>query len=162
TGGRLKRVAPLLEHGTFCATYADGVADIDLHALIDFHRAHGALATMTVVRPELQFGIAELDGDGIVTAFREKPRAGHWLPGGYGLLGAWLVRALLEAEARVTVLRRDKTALSALVLEGLEARVNVVDGDVCDAALMQRALGEYEVDTVFHLAAQTIVGTAKR
>ena len=47
----------------FCATYADGVADIDLEALLDFHRAHGALATMTVVRPELQFGVTELDGE---------------------------------------------------------------------------------------------------
>ena len=64
-----------LEGRSFCATYADGVADIDLGRLLDFHREHGDLATMTVVRPELQFGVAELNGDGRVRGFREKPRA---------------------------------------------------------------------------------------
>src|SRR5215207_10852764 len=61
TGGRLRQAASTLERVSFCATYADGVADVDLHALLAAHRTHGALATMTVVRPELQFGIAELD-----------------------------------------------------------------------------------------------------
>ena len=72
----------------FCATYADGVADIDLAALLAFHAGHGGLATMTVVRPELQFGVAELDGDGRVTGFREKPRAEHWVNGGFFVLRA--------------------------------------------------------------------------
>jgi CDP-glucose 4,6-dehydratase len=85
-----------------------------------------------------------------------------FVTGAYGLLGSWLVKALLERGARTTVLRRDAVAVSALALEGTEARVNVVVGDVCDAAVMERALGEYEVDTVFHLAAQTIVGVANR
>ncbi len=85
-----------------------------------------------------------------------------FVTGGYGLLGSALVRKLLEREVEVTVLRRDSTPRSALVLEGLEARVNVVNGDVTDGSLVERALGEYEVDTVFHLAAQTIVGTANR
>jgi len=82
--------------------------------------------------------------------------------GGYGLLGCWLVRALLERGDRVTVIRRDLVAASPLVVDGLEERCDVVHGDVVDAALMDRAIGEYEVDTVFHLAAQTIVGTANR
>ncbi|HYP48319.1 MAG TPA: NAD-dependent epimerase/dehydratase family protein, partial [Thermoleophilaceae bacterium] len=85
-----------------------------------------------------------------------------FVTGGYGLLGSALVRALLEREVEVTVLRRDATPRSALVLEGLESRVNVVTGDVSDGSLIERALGEYEVDSVFHLAAQTIVGTANR
>jgi CDP-glucose 4,6-dehydratase len=85
-----------------------------------------------------------------------------FVTGGYGLLGSWLVKALLDRGARTTVLKRDAVAVSALALEGTEARVNVVHGDVCDAAMMDRALGEYEVDTVFHLAAQTIVGVANR
>ena len=69
---------------TFCATYADGLADIDLQALLAFHEGHGALATITVVRPELQFGVAELDGeDGRVLGFREKPRSEHWINGGF-------------------------------------------------------------------------------
>jgi glucose-1-phosphate cytidylyltransferase len=83
TGGRIARVAPLLEGRSFCATYADGVADIDVARLISFHRDHGCLATMTVVRPLLQFGVAELDGDGLVRGFREKPRAEQWVNGGF-------------------------------------------------------------------------------
>lgn len=85
-----------------------------------------------------------------------------FVTGAYGLLGSWLVKALLEQGARTTVLRRDAVAISALALEGTEQRVNVVDGDICDAALMERVLAEYEVDSVFHLAAQTIVGVANR
>ncbi len=85
TGGRIKLLEGWLAgEGTFCATYADGVADIDLEALLEFHAGHGALASMTVVRPELQFGVTELDGeDGRVTGFREKPRSEHWINGGF-------------------------------------------------------------------------------
>jgi glucose-1-phosphate cytidylyltransferase len=82
TGGRIAKVADRLR-GTFCVTYSDGVADLDLGALLAFHRDHGALATMTVVRPELQFGVTELGGDGVVTGFREKPRSEHWINGGF-------------------------------------------------------------------------------
>ena len=84
TGGRVKRLAPLLaEDERFCLTYADGVADIDLQALLDAHRAHGGAATMTVVRPELQFGVTEIGDDGRVRGFREKPRSEHWINGGF-------------------------------------------------------------------------------
>jgi glucose-1-phosphate cytidylyltransferase len=83
TGGRLKQAGVQLGDRPFCATYADGVADVDLRRLIDVHRRHGDLATMTVVRPRLQFGIAELNGDGRVRGFREKPRAEHWVNGGF-------------------------------------------------------------------------------
>jgi CDP-glucose 4,6-dehydratase len=85
-----------------------------------------------------------------------------FVTGAYGLLGGWLVKALLARGAHVTVLKRDAVTASALVLEGTEALVNVVLGDVGDARLIERVLGEYEVDTVFHLAAQTIVGVANR
>ncbi len=83
TGARIKRVADRLDGGTFCATYADGVADIDLQALVNFHRRHGDTATMTVVRPLSQFGVAQIDGDGLVTGFEEKPRLDHWVNGGF-------------------------------------------------------------------------------
>jgi glucose-1-phosphate cytidylyltransferase len=83
TGERVARVAPLLGDGTACVTYADGVADIDLGRLLEFHAAHRGLATMTVVRPALQFGVAELGGDDRVTGFREKPRSEHWVNGGF-------------------------------------------------------------------------------
>jgi glucose-1-phosphate cytidylyltransferase len=83
TGGRIARVRDRIEGGRFCATYADGVADIDLHALVDFHAAHGALATMTVVQPELQFGVARLNGEGVVQGFEEKPQFDGWINGGF-------------------------------------------------------------------------------
>jgi glucose-1-phosphate cytidylyltransferase len=82
TGGRIARLGELLGNERFCATYADGVADVDLGAQLDFHRAHGRLATMTVVQPHLQWGVAELDGDR-VAGFVEKPRSEHWINGGF-------------------------------------------------------------------------------
>ena len=82
TGGRIALLSDRLDGGTFCATYADGVADVDLGALLDFHRGHGALATVTVVRPHLQWGVAELDGDR-VEGFVEKPRSERWINGGF-------------------------------------------------------------------------------
>jgi len=84
TGGRIKLLQPRLTgEETFCATYADGLADIDLDALLAFHAGHASLASMTVVRPELQFGVAELDGEDLVSGFREKPRSEHWVNGGF-------------------------------------------------------------------------------
>jgi glucose-1-phosphate cytidylyltransferase len=88
TGGRLARLSGRLEGERFCATYADGVADVDLEALLGFHAGHGALATMTVVRPLLQWGVAELGGDGRVEGFAEKPRSEHWINGGFFCLEA--------------------------------------------------------------------------
>jgi CDP-glucose 4,6-dehydratase len=85
-----------------------------------------------------------------------------FVTGAYGLVGAWLVRALLEDGAQVIVLRRDVAPHSPLVLLGLEPEVAVVNGDVCDGPLLERAIGEWAADTVFHLAAQTIVGIANR
>ena len=82
TGGRIKLAEERLD-GPFSATYADGVADIDLAALVEFHREGDSLATMTVVRPELQFGVAELDEDDRVRGFHEKPRAESWINGGF-------------------------------------------------------------------------------
>jgi glucose-1-phosphate cytidylyltransferase len=82
TGGRLNRLADRLGSERFCATYSDGVADVDLDALLAFHEAQRALATMTVVRPDLQWGVAELNGDR-VAGFVEKPRSEHWINGGF-------------------------------------------------------------------------------
>jgi glucose-1-phosphate cytidylyltransferase len=83
TGGRLKQLESRIGAQTFCATYADGVADVDLERLLAFHYGHKGLASMTVVRPELQFGIAQLDGDDRVSGFQEKPRSEHWINGGF-------------------------------------------------------------------------------
>jgi len=83
TGGRIARLGERLGGETFCATYADGVADIDLDALLDFYFAHRAAATMTVVRPHLQWGVAELGAGGLVEGFVEKPRSERWVNGGF-------------------------------------------------------------------------------
>src|SRR5579875_3648927 len=83
TGGRVHLAARELDGEAFCLTYADGVADIDLGALLDAHRGHGSAATMTVVRPELPFGVAHLNGDGTVLGFSEKPRSDQWVNGGF-------------------------------------------------------------------------------
>jgi glucose-1-phosphate cytidylyltransferase len=86
TGGRLHRAAQALGDQPFCLTYGDGVADIDLGALLAAHAEHadqGAAATMTVVQPRLPFGVAHLNGDGVVRGFTEKPRSEQWINGGF-------------------------------------------------------------------------------
>ena len=83
TGGRIARAADRLGEGTFCVTYADGVADLDLSAVVGWHRRHGGLATVTVVQPTLGFGVAELDGENRVAGFQEKPRLERWINGGF-------------------------------------------------------------------------------
>jgi len=83
TGGRIARVRDRLGGARFCATYADGVADIDLAELLAFHRVHGGLATMTVVQPRLQFGVARLNGRDEVEGFEEKPQFEGWINGGF-------------------------------------------------------------------------------
>jgi glucose-1-phosphate cytidylyltransferase len=85
TGGRLKRLGPWLDE-TFMMTYGDGVADIDLRRLVEFHRAHGKLATVTAVRPPSRFGGLVFDGDH-VAEFVEKPQIGEgWINGGFFVL----------------------------------------------------------------------------
>jgi glucose-1-phosphate cytidylyltransferase len=83
TGGRVFRARERLGGERFCLTYADGVGDIDLAALLAAHVAGATTATMTVVQPELQFGVADVNGDGIVRGFIEKPRSEHWINGGF-------------------------------------------------------------------------------
>ena len=86
TGGRIKRLQPWLGTGTFMVTWGDGVSDVDLNALIAYHRAHGKLATVTAVRPRARFGHLELDGDR-VTVFSEKlETAEGWINGGFFVL----------------------------------------------------------------------------
>lgn len=86
TGGRLKRLEPALRGGTFMLTYGDGVSDVDLKAVLAFHRAHGKLATITAVRPPARFGGLVFDGDR-VAEFQEKPQIGEgWINGGFMVL----------------------------------------------------------------------------
>ncbi len=303
TGGRVLRLRDQLSDGTFMVTYGDGVGNVDLTALLGFHKQQGKLATLTAVRPPARYGGLEFDGESVVS-FTEKPQTGEgWINGGYlvlepgifdylqddscslevdalqrlaadgelaayrhpdfwqcmdtirdnqllerlwangeapwkvwdqclsqagssndrnghhspvvpqnssgtdeampprvislhtpqatvkpttaghaslvdrdhfwrdrrvfvtggtGLVGSWLVRRLLELETDVVCLVRDWTPHSALVRNGQISRVTQVRGCIEDQALMERTLNEYEIDSVFHLAAQTIVGTANR
>ena len=87
TGGRLKRVAEhVANEKSFCFTYGDGVADVNIRSVIDFHHSHGKLATITAVRPPGRFGALVRDGD-VVTAFSEKSRAGGgYINGGFFVL----------------------------------------------------------------------------
>jgi glucose-1-phosphate cytidylyltransferase len=96
TGGRVHRAREALGGGTFCLTYADGVADIDLAALLEHHRRHRTVATLTVVRPQLPFGVAQLNGNGLVQGFAEKPRSEHWINGGFLCLEPAMFESLRE------------------------------------------------------------------
>ncbi len=83
TGGRVKRVERYLDGDTFLVTYGDGLADIDLPALLAFHRSHGRTATVTAVRPASRYGMLDLSQDGSVRGFFEKPRTESWVSGGF-------------------------------------------------------------------------------
>ena len=102
------------------------------------------------------------------TATSAAPAAGFWrdrpvlVTGATGLLGGWLVRRLVAERAEVVALVRDWVPRSNLLSSDLVSRVTMVRGDVRDQDLLERVMGEYEIDTVFHLAAQTIVGVANR
>ena len=83
TGGRVKRLEPWLKDETFMVTYGDGVSDVNLCDLLDFHRSHGRLATVSAVRPPARFGGLNFNGD-LVTEFIEKPQIGEgWINGGF-------------------------------------------------------------------------------
>jgi glucose-1-phosphate cytidylyltransferase len=87
TGGRLRRVREFIGDETFCFTYGDGVADVNIGALIAFHRQQGRQATLTAVQPPGRYGALQLKADGAVTGFQEKPEGdGGWINGGFFVL----------------------------------------------------------------------------
>ncbi len=88
TGGRLRRVQPYLkDEDCFMLTYGDGVADVDLGALLKFHRSHGKPATLTAVQPNERFGVLEFGAQDSVVSFREKPRGSQvYISGGFFVL----------------------------------------------------------------------------
>ncbi len=112
TGGRVRRLQPRLEGDPFLLTYGDGVADIDLRALVKFHRDHGRLATVTAVRPPARFGGLAFDTAGRVTDFIEKPQIGEgWINGGFMVLEPGVFRYLED----------DRSILESDALERLAA-----------------------------------------
>lgn len=111
TGGRLHRLQPVLADGTFMLTYGDGLADIDVAALVEFHRDHGRIATITAVRPPARFGVIVFEGAEI-TRFREKALGGEeWINGGF----------MVFEPAVFDYLDGDDTSLEADALERLAA-----------------------------------------
>jgi glucose-1-phosphate cytidylyltransferase len=87
TGGRIKRLAPYIGDATFFLTWGDGVGDLDIPKLLDFHKAHGRYATVTAVRPPARFGALTLRDDGLVSEFSEKPQLGEgWINGAFFVL----------------------------------------------------------------------------
>ncbi|OQY25165.1 MAG: glucose-1-phosphate cytidylyltransferase [Anaerolineaceae bacterium 4572_32.1] len=83
TGGRVKRIEKYIDQDTFLVTYGDGVADVDINALLDFHRRNGKIATVTGVQPFSRFGVVHTDDSGLVTGFREKPQVEGTVSGGF-------------------------------------------------------------------------------
>lgn len=111
TGGRIKRLEKWLRDGTFMATYGDGVSNVDLHQLLEFHRSHGRIATVTAVRPPARFGGLIFDGNR-VSEFTEKPQVGEgWINGGY----------FVFEPAVLDYLEDDRTVLESDALEHLAA-----------------------------------------
>jgi glucose-1-phosphate cytidylyltransferase len=101
TGARLRRALRYLGDEDFCFTYGDGVADIDVRALVDFHRRHGRVATVTAVQPPGRFGALETAGDR-VTGFAEKPHGeAGWINGGFFVLSPAVARYLTDDERLV-------------------------------------------------------------
>ena len=98
TGERVLRAKGEVGAGTFCLTYVDGLSDIDFGAELDFHRDHGKVATVALVRPRLQWGVASLEGTE-VTGFTEKPVSDEWINGGFFCLEQSVFDWLEEAES---------------------------------------------------------------
>lgn len=95
TAGRLKRVLPYTEGQTFMLTYGDGVSDINLHQLLEFHRSHGRICTMSTVQAGSRFGVVQMDAGGRVTGFTEKPSDdGTWINAGFFVINPEIARYL--------------------------------------------------------------------
>lgn len=96
TGGRLRRLQPWLTDEEFMMTYGDGLSNVDMNALVDFHRAHGQLATVTAVRPPARFGELVIQNN-LVRQFTEKPQTGEgWINGGYFVLNRRVLEYIAE------------------------------------------------------------------
>ena len=98
TGGRLKRVYEYIKNeDAFCFTYGDGVGDVDITKLIEFHKSHGKLATLTATRPPGRYGALKIMSNGIVDRFQEKPDGdGGWINGGYFVLSPKVIERLTD------------------------------------------------------------------
>ena len=83
TGGRIKKIEPLIDDDDFLATYGDGVSDLNIKHLVEFHKKHGKIATMTCTYLKSNFGVVEIGNNNIVKGFNEKPFMNMWINGGF-------------------------------------------------------------------------------
>jgi len=103
TGGRLYRVKDHISSDTFFVTYGDGLADINLRDELTYHKAHGKIATMAVVRPPTHFGVVNIGPENLVSSFVEKPKLDIFVNGGFFVFN----RKMLEYSSRNSILERD-------------------------------------------------------
>lgn len=97
TAGRLKRILPYTNGEPFMLTYGDGVSNVDLNELLAFHKQHGKIATMTVIQPASRFGVVNMQEDGTVEQFEEKPEdSGTWINGGFFVIEPDIARYLSD------------------------------------------------------------------
>ena len=102
TGGRLARVKKYLNGETFMLTYGDGVSDVDINALVDFHKKSGKLATLTAVQTAGKFGALKIDDSSAIRAFEEKPRGdGAWINGGFFVLEPGIFDYIQQGDATI-------------------------------------------------------------
>jgi glucose-1-phosphate cytidylyltransferase len=113
TGGRIKRVERYVDGDTFLITYGDGLSDVDLGALIKFHRSHGKIATLTTTKPRSGFGVLELSERGQVLRFEEKPRLDSWVNAGFFVFNRRLFEYLDGGDCIL-----ERTPLERLACEG--------------------------------------------
>ncbi len=114
TGGRLLRLQKWLHPETFMLTYGDGVSNVDIDALLEFHRSHGKIATVTAVRPTARFGGMQFQGDS-VSSFQEKPQTGEgWINGGFFVFNPEIFDYLTDQDATIL----EQSPLSSLAARG--------------------------------------------
>jgi glucose-1-phosphate cytidylyltransferase len=110
TGGRIKRIYPFVEDDCFLVTYGDGLSDVDINKLIEFHKSHGKMVTVTAVRPSARFGQLGIENQ-LVNSFEEKPQTDQgWINGGYFVINASFIELIENDE---TILERAPLEIAA-------------------------------------------------
>jgi glucose-1-phosphate cytidylyltransferase len=102
TGGRLKKIQQYVAGETFMMTYGDGISNVNINKLVDFHKNHGKLATLTAVQPTGRFGALKIDNQQHVSSFQEKPKGdGSWINGGFFVLESKIFDYIKDGDATI-------------------------------------------------------------